>query len=115
MFNGRLRNKDLRRKVLEATKVLDLSENQLDDFDAGLIADALKETDATRFLEELLLSENEISDDGAIAIAGALRGNKSNLRKLDLGANKIGEMGAAALAVFGPEGSSSTVQQPGGT
>lgn len=45
----------------------------------------------------LLLSKNELGDEGAIAFAATLRHNRKLLR-IDLGSNGIGDPGAVALA-----------------
>jgi hypothetical protein len=48
-------------------------------------------------LTELILWENKVGDDGAKAIAEALKVN-AVVAKLDLGWNKIGDEGAIAIA-----------------
>ncbi len=48
-----------------------------------------------RTLEELVMSDNEVGDAGAAALAGALNG--TNVRCLYLAGNRIGEDGGVAL------------------
>ena len=44
------------------------------------------------------LSKSEIDDEGAIALAAALKSENCKLEKLNLGGNEIGNEGAEALA-----------------
>jgi len=63
------------------------------DFDFNVLPDCL----AICGLEELNLSRNEINDDGAEALAKALKHN-TRLRKINLYRNKIGTKGGIAIA-----------------
>lgn len=61
---------------------------------AKALATGLK---GNQVLEELVLLDNEIGDDGAVALAEALATAPSALRVLSLPRNRIGEVGGAAL------------------
>lgn len=49
-------------------------------------------------LQYLGLSFNSVSDDGALALAEAIKGSNSNLRVLTLKNNRIGSVGLSAIA-----------------
>jgi hypothetical protein len=71
-----------------------LSNNNLCDSDAGMIAEALKRSNT---LETLVLRFNDIGDEGARLLAEGIV-KSSCLRELKLTSNQIGDFGACALA-----------------
>ena len=75
---------------LKATKAINLSGNRLNDAQVKkFLVEALKNEKVTN-LEHLNLSNNQITDEGASAIAEALESGKvNNLQKLDVSGNKI--------------------------
>jgi Ran GTPase-activating protein (RanGAP) involved in mRNA processing and transport len=76
---------------------VDLSSSHIGDDGTREIARALR--DPTARVISLLLVNNGIGKDGAVAIAEALRnGNNTTLMTLDLGYNNIGKDGAVAIA-----------------
>jgi hypothetical protein len=79
---------------LKATKAINLSGNRLNDTQVkSQLVGALKNEKVTN-LEYLNLSNNQITDEGASAIAEALESGKvNNLQKLDVSGNKITEAG----------------------
>jgi Ran GTPase-activating protein (RanGAP) involved in mRNA processing and transport len=72
---------------------LDLSYNNLGDWEAGIFARVLL---ANQNLKSLVLRNNKIGDAGALELAIALRQNNT-LNLLDLRLNNIGSDGATAL------------------
>jgi hypothetical protein len=76
-----------------ALRVLNLRANELTDRCCTQLRTTLE---ANPVLEQLILSKNEFSDDGAVNIAYGLAQNL-NLRLIDVGYNKIGEQGLEAL------------------
>uniref|UniRef100_A0A671VXF5 Ran GTPase-activating protein 1 n=1 Tax=Sparus aurata TaxID=8175 RepID=A0A671VXF5_SPAAU len=63
---------------------------------AGAIAIAESVSEGLPILKELNLSFGEITEEAALAVAGAVK-NKSQLEKLDLNGNQLGEDGCKAL------------------
>ncbi|XP_011270743.1 hypothetical protein, variant [Capsaspora owczarzaki ATCC 30864] len=88
------RQRELYDKFKNANGGLYLSENQIGDAEAQIIAEALKVNTTATSLD---LSENQIGDAGAQAIAEALKVNKT-LFWLNLIDNQIGDAGAQAIA-----------------
>ena len=79
-------------KSLTRLKRLSLSNNEIGDEGAGIIAEALQSSN----LHYLVLKNNGIGDLGAQAISKALPGSK--LEILDLKGNRIGNFGIGAIA-----------------
>jgi len=78
----------------EATKALQLDQNQIGDEGTALLADALaRDTTSINFLD---LSGNGIGDAGSTALAARLGGNCA-LRHLDLARNDVSGGGGVAL------------------
>jgi len=79
---------------LKATKAINLSGNRLNDTQVkSQLVGALKNEKVTN-LEYLNLSNNQITDEGASAIAEALESGKvNNLQTLDVSGNNITEVG----------------------
>jgi len=84
---------------LKATKAINLSGNRLNDTQVkSQLVGALKNEKVTN-LEYLNLSNNQITDEGASAIAEALESGKvNNLQTLDVSENNITEVGEGYLA-----------------
>ncbi|XP_048051929.1 NACHT, LRR and PYD domains-containing protein 12-like isoform X2 [Megalobrama amblycephala] len=74
---------------------LDLSENKIGDEGLTLLSDGLKDPHCK--LENLWLSQCNITAEGCAALTSALRSN-SHLRELDLSGNKIGDEGLMLLS-----------------
>ena len=78
-----------------SVKFLDIGSNQIDAEGAKYIAKALASGDCA--VEELILRANRLTDEGAIAIAAAIKKNTS-LTKLDLSFTSLADAGLVALA-----------------
>lgn len=78
-------------------EVVDLGGNAIGDKGAMRLAHLLQSRRAVQLASVSLQLNQLIGDYGAIAIARALASGRSKLRQLDLGGNKVGNPGAAAL------------------
>lgn len=77
-----------------AVEILDVSQRAITDEGAKMIASALHNNTG---LKKLVLWSNLIGDQGALALADALKHNVTTLEYLDLSNNLIGDVGALAL------------------
>jgi len=78
-------------------EVIGLAYNKLKDRGAGFVSQILNPNISNSPLTELDLSNNGISYAGAEQLANALLQGNSNLKKLDLGYNTIGPIGASSI------------------
>ncbi|KAK2906721.1 hypothetical protein Q8A67_005706 [Cirrhinus molitorella] len=76
-------------------KELDMSNNNLKDSGVKKLQNGLENTNCT--LEKLRLSDCNITEEGYIALASALRSNPSHLIELDLTGNDPGQSGVKQL------------------
>ena len=77
-----------------AVEITDVSKRAITDEGVKMIASALHNNTG---LKKLVLWSNLIGDEGAIALANALKHNVTTLEYLDLSNNFIGDVGALAL------------------
>jgi len=82
--------------IKKQCKELDISQSKLTSVCASILANALNNND--NILQELLLFDNRIHDDGVYYFCKALSINSNNLKKLDLTKNGITNVGAKHLA-----------------
>ncbi|ROI16413.1 NLR family CARD domain-containing protein 3 [Anabarilius grahami] len=77
-------------------RVLDLSNNDLQDSGVKLLSDGLKSQNCQ--LEIMKLSGCMVTEEGCFCLASALRSNPSHLRELDLSYNHPGPSGVSLLS-----------------
>jgi hypothetical protein len=83
-------------KAFQQCEVCNLGDNRISAFGAISIAETLANKDGESVVKTLILDNNLLGDEGAVAIANGLRENKT-LKCLDLRYNKIGTDGLCAF------------------